>query len=125
MMPAWMLVALGGALGSVARYKMMGWVTQRTNLLFPYGTFAVNIAGSFAVGLLAGWLAHNTLQNGQAVRTFLVVGFLGGFTTFSAFSLDTVTLIERGQWGITGLYIALSVILCIAGTFAGFAVMRG
>lgn len=124
-MPAWLLVFLGGGIGAVFRFYVMGWVAQRTNLVFPYGTLTVNILGSVAMGLLVGWLARYCPPNAQDLRTLIAVGFLGGFTTFSAFSLDTVTLIERGQWGAAAVYTALSIILCVGGLFAGLYLTRG
>lgn len=124
-MPGWLLVAFGGAIGSVVRYWTMDWVARRTGLLFPYGTLAVNVAGSLAMGALIGLLVHYTPPQAGNLRLFVAVGILGGFTTFSAFSLDTVSLIERGQWSAAALYIALSIMLCIAATFIGLAIVRG
>lgn len=124
-MPAWLLVFIGGGAGSVSRYLLSGAVTRGLGLAFPYGTLAVNLLGSAAMGLLIGWLARQMPEQAQQLRTLLAVGFLGGFTTFSAFSLDTVTLIERGQWSLAALYVALSIVLCVGGLFAGLAVTRG
>lgn len=124
-MPAWLLVFIGGGVGSVSRYWLSGAVARWLGLAFPYGTLAVNLLGSAAMGLLIGWLAKQLPEQAQQLRTLLAVGFLGGFTTFSAFSLDTVTLIERGQMGTAALYVALSIILCVGGLFAGLAVTRG
>lgn len=123
-MPGWLLVFIGGGAGSLARYAVMGWVARRGNLAFPYSTLTVNILGSIAMGLLIGWLARQLPENAQQIRNLLAVGFLGGFTTFSAFSLDTVTLIERGQWVAAGLYTVLSVGLCVIGLFAGLVCAR-
>lgn len=125
MMPSWLLIFLGGGTGSVFRFYVMGWVAQRAGLAFPYGTLTVNILGSVAMGLFIGWLARYAPPNAHDLRTLIAVGFLGGFTTFSAFSLDTVSLIERGQWGAAALYIALSIILCVGGLFAGLLLTRG
>ncbi|MBM3617217.1 MAG: fluoride efflux transporter CrcB [Alphaproteobacteria bacterium] len=124
-MPPILLVFLGGGAGAVSRWWFSAAVTRWLGLTFPYGTLGVNILGSFAMGLLVGWLARHSPPNAQDLRTLLAVGFLGGFTTFSAFSLDSVSLIERGQWGAAALYIALSIILCVGGLFAGLLLTRG
>src|SRR6476469_8077974 len=92
---------------------------------FPWGTVAVNILGSARMGLLAGWLAFKAEQGwSQPLRLFLTTGVLGGFTTFSAFSLDAVLIWERGQLGLAGAYVAASVALSIAGLVAGLAAIR-
>jgi multicomponent K+:H+ antiporter subunit D len=85
----------------------------------------VNLVGSLAMGLLIGWLARSLPAWAAEARLFVAVGVLGGFTTFSAFSLDTITLIERGAWDQAGLYILLSVVLCLAGLYCGLLMTRG
>jgi CrcB protein len=115
-------VMLGGAFGSGARY-----LTGRATLSlfgpdFPYGTLAVNLIGGLLMGALAGSLAR--ASSAETWRLLLGVGVLGGFTTFSAFSLDTVTMIERGQIGIALGYVALSVVGSIAALFAGLSLAR-
>jgi CrcB protein len=120
-------VALGGGLGAWLRYatgiaftRAIGPVAATA---FPWATLTVNVAGSLAMGLLAGWLArHGT--GGEQWRLLLGVGVLGGFTTFSAFSLELALLIERGNLGTAALYAALSVLAGLAGLFAGLALMR-
>lgn len=124
-MPAWLLVFIGGGTGAVGRYLVSGAVGRWLGISFPYGTLAVNLLGSAAMGLLIGWLAQTQLSHAPQLRTLLAVGFLGGFTTFSAFSLETVMLFERGQWGAAALYVALSIVLCVGGLVAGLAVTRG
>ena len=119
----YLMVFLGAGLGGMLRHAVnmggvrLGWVA------FPASTLAVNVAGSFAMGLLAGVFA---LRAGlpQAARLFVTTGLLGGFTTFSAFSLDAATLWERGRHGLAALYVASSVALSIAGLFAGLALAR-
>lgn len=116
-------VAAGGALGAVFRFMLMSGIGHYTHAGFPYATLVVNVLGSFALGALIEVLALSW-SPGQEMRTFLVVGVLGAFTTFSTFSQDVWFLIERGQLVPAGVYIALSVILSIAGLFAGLAVFR-
>ncbi|WP_094020884.1 fluoride efflux transporter CrcB [Maliponia aquimaris] len=114
-------VALGGALGASARY-MTGVATAR--LLgkgFPWGTLIVNILGSFLMGVLVIALLH---LGGNRYAPLLMTGVLGGFTTFSAFSLDAVTLYERGQVGLAAGYVGASVVLSIGALFAGLSVAR-
>jgi|SRR6186713_1089614 CrcB protein len=120
-------VALGGAIGSVLRYQAGRWTTwwlgPQAVTMFPWATLGVNAIGSVLMGLLAGWLARYG-QGGDELRLLLGVGVLGGFTTFSAFSLELVMLIQRGQFAYAALYLALSVGLGITGLIFGLAVMR-
>ena len=116
-----LLVALGGALGAVARYLTGLAALRLIGAGFPWGTLAVNVAGSFAMGLLAVTLAHV----GQTrLAPLLMTGFLGGFTTFSAFSLDALTLWERGDALAAAAYVAASVILSLAALAAGLTLAR-
>jgi len=117
-------VAIGGAIGSVARYLLMGGIGRWWKGDFPLSTLAVNIAGSFAMGMLVGGLARSLSALQPEMRVFVGVGLLGGFTTFSAFSLDAVTLIEQGHWGLAVSYALLSVALSVLGLFAGLWLMR-
>ncbi|MEM8796680.1 MAG: fluoride efflux transporter CrcB [Pseudomonadota bacterium] len=116
-------VALGGALGASARYYVGVAAFRFFGPGFPYGTLIVNVLGSFAMGLLIAFLAK---RSGTAAewRVFLATGVLGGFTTFSAFSLDAVELWERGAIGSAGLYIAGSVTLSILALMAGLMLVR-
>jgi fluoride exporter len=114
------LVAIGGGAGAWLRF-VAGRLFGAT--AFPWTTLGVNLLGSFAMGLLAGWLARNG-SFGDGWRLLLGVGLLGGFTTFSAFSMETAQLIERGAMAQAGLYAVASVVGGIAGLFAGLAVMR-
>jgi len=116
-------VALGGALGAVARYKTVGWVAQLMGHGFPWGTLVVNVVGSFAMGVLVE-LGALKLNLAPEVRAFLAVGVLGAFTTFSTFSLDVATLWQRGDVMATGAYVAASAALSILALFAGLAVVR-
>ena len=115
-------VALGGALGSAARYASSTASARWLGAGFPYGTLFVNVAGSFAIGLLAALVAADGRPLlGTDARTFLVVGVLGGFTTFSAFSLETLELARSGALGAAVANVALSLVLCLLGAWLGFA----
>ena len=115
-------VALGGALGSVARYACSGIAVRWLGASFPYGTLFVNVAGSFAIGLLAALVAADGRRLLSAdARAFLLVGVLGGFTTFSSFSLETLNLARSGALGPAILNVAGSVALCLAAVSLGFA----
>lgn len=116
-------VALGGALGAVARYKTIGWTAHLVGHGFPWGTMTVNVLGSFAMGVLVE-LGALKLNLSQEMRAFLAVGFLGAFTTFSTFSLDVANLWTRGDVMATGGYIAASTALSILALFAGLALIR-
>jgi CrcB protein len=120
-----LLVFIGSGGGGVLRHLLNHWVTGRMGANFPWGVFFVNISGSFVMGLIAGYFAFRsgTGWSPQA-RLFLTTGVLGGYTTFSAFSLDAALLIERGDlWGAT-LYVVGSVGFSIAGLFLGLSIMR-
>jgi len=117
-------VALGGALGSVARYLMQTLIGHYSGASFPYGTLLVNVTGSFLMGLVIGWLGRVMPAHAPELRLFLTVGILGGYTTFSSFSLDAIVLYDDDRWKAMGVYIAASVILSLAGLFAGLRLMR-
>jgi CrcB protein len=120
-----LLVFLGSGIGGAARYGVNVWSLKAFGPVFPAGTLIVNVAGGLAMGLIAGWLAFRAeVPWSQDLRLFLTTGILGGFTTFSAFSLDAVTLIERGDYGAAALYVVLSVVLSIAAVAVGLAVIR-
>ena len=115
-------VALGGALGSVARYALSGIAVRWLGAAFPYGTLFVNVMGSFAIGLLAALVAADGRPSlGADARAFLLVGVLGGFTTFSSFSLETLNLARSGALAPALLNVAGSVVLCLAAVSLGFA----
>lgn len=120
-------VAAGGAAGAWLRFMvgrlMVLWLGPIRASAFPWGTLTVNLLGSFAMGLLVGWLARYG-SHGESTRLFLAVGLLGGFTTFSAFSLEIVNLAERGQAGVAILYAAVSLAAGVLGLIAGLALMR-
>ncbi len=114
-----LLVALGGAVGSVARYKLSGWVLHHTtNWTFPAGTFAVNVIGCLVAGVLAG-LAEKHGFLSPDTRLLLFTGVLGGFTTFSAFGLETMFLLKRGDIWVAGANIVLSVLVGLLALWLG------
>jgi CrcB protein len=117
----WLLVGAGGALGSMARHALNHLVHQRfLSATFPAGIFLVNVLGSVLIGLLAGALAAGRFHLSYQARTFLVVGVLGGFTTFSSFSLDTLALVREGHHAQAGWNAIGQVVLSLAGVWAGF-----
>ncbi|SEN23148.1 camphor resistance protein CrcB [Pseudorhodobacter antarcticus] len=122
MIPTLFQVALGGAIGASARFLTNAAVMRWIGPGFPYGTMLVNVAGSFLVGVLVVVLAY---KSGTRFAPFLMTGVLGGFTTFSAFSLDALTLWERGQGALAGAYVIGSVVASIAALVAGVLTMRG
>ncbi|QDK33322.1 MULTISPECIES: fluoride efflux transporter CrcB [Sphingomonadaceae] len=121
------LVALGGAVGSWLRFSVgYAWTVllgPARALAFPYGTLTVNIVGSLVMGLLAGWLGRMA-PGGENLRLLVGVGVLGGFTTFSSFSLDTVALAQRGQPGLAVFYVAISLAAGLSALFLGLTIMR-
>jgi CrcB protein len=119
----YVLVFLGGGLGATLRHVVNVTWARCLGTAFPYGTFIINITGSTVMGLIAGYLAFKGAAS-QPWRLFLMTGILGGYTTFSAFSLDTALLYERGEIGLAALYVLGSVVLSIAGLFAGLALVR-
>jgi CrcB protein len=120
-------VAIGGAAGAVMRYQTGRLMTHvmgpQVMVSFPWATLAVNVVGSLAMGLLAGWLARHG-QGGEQLRLLLGVGFLGGFTTFSAFSLELMLLIERGQAAQALAYAFISVLAGLIALYFGLILMR-
>jgi fluoride exporter len=122
-MGAWIAVAIGGALGSLARHGVNHVVQTRwLTLRFPAGTVAVNLAGCLVIGLLAGLIASNRLTLGLYWREFIFVGVLGGFTTFSTFGLDTLTLTHSHSGSYAFLNVALQVIGGLLAVWAGYAI---
>ena len=118
-------VALGSALGGVARYWCSGVAARLWGESFPWGTILVNVAGSFVIGLFATLTAPDgRVAASSEARVFVMVGLCGGYTTFSAFSLDSALLIERGQYGQAAAYVVASVAASIAAVFLGLAVFR-
>lgn len=118
-----LIVFLGGGLGAALRHGVNLVLARLIGTAFPYATLFVNVTGSLAMGLIAAYFAFKG-EASQHWRLFFTTGILGGYTTFSAFSLDVALHYERGELALTALYIGLSVALSIAGLFAGLALVR-
>jgi CrcB protein len=118
-----LIVFLGGGLGAALRHGVNLASARLLGTAFPYATLFENVTGSLVMGLLAGYFAFRG-DASQSWRLFLTTGILGGYTTFSAFSLDAVLLYHRGELGLAALYVVASVALAIGGLFAGLALMR-
>ena len=115
MILALILVFVGGAIGSMCRFWLSGFVADRFGETFPYGTLIVNLVGSWIIGLAAGWVAHfNDPFWASAAKQLLMVGICGGLTTFSSFSLQTWNLMLNGRWGSAFTNVLVSTILCLA-----------
>ena len=120
----YVLVFLGGGLGSVLRFATYHAARLWLPPGFPWGTLVVNVLGGVAAGAVAGWMLSRSAGGADSMSLFLMTGFLGGFTTFSAFSLDAVQLWQRGEAGAAIAYVAASVVLAIAGVAAGMSAVR-
>lgn len=122
----YLMAAVGGAIGSVGRVMMSSVVAGWTGEAFPFGTIAVNVTGALLMGMLAGFgeTDPGKLILSQPARTFLMIGVLGGYTTFSSFSLQTFLLMEQGNFLGAALNVLLSVVLCVVGIWAGFFLIR-
>lgn len=119
----YLIVFIGGGVGSMMRHGVNVSAARLAGTAFPYGTLTVNITGSLVMGLFAGYFAFKG-DASQSWRLFLMTGILGGYTTFSAFSLDAALLYERGQLGLALAYVLASVSLSVLGLFVGLALMR-
>ena len=124
-MQAYLIVFFGAGCGGCLRHTINLLAARLLGTGFPFGTFIINVTGSLVMGLLAGYLAFRAGESwSQHVRLFLLTGVLGGYTTFSAFSLDAALLYERGQLGMSALYVGGSVGLAFVGVFGGLTIMR-
>lgn len=123
-MRAYFLVLLGSAVGGAARFWMSGAIAARVGERFPWGTLGVNVLGSVVIGLLAGWSDSARVGLSSEARIFLMVGVCGGFTTFSSFSLQTLRLMQDGDWTRAVVNVLLSVVLCLVAVAAGYRLAR-
>ncbi len=119
----WLAVAAGGALGAVLRWWMAGWVQRLAGGAFPWGTLAVNALGSFLLGFLFIWLLERS-SAGELARLAITVGFLGAFTTFSTFSLESVRLMQEGAFGMALGNVAAQVLICLPLAWLGVQLAR-
>jgi CrcB protein len=124
-MMRFLLVGFGGAVGSMARYGV-GLAAARitSGSAWPWATLTVNVVGGLLMGLLVGWMAQKGGADQENIRVLAGVGVLGGFTTFSAFSLETALMIERRQYGLAAAYVGLSVVIAIGALMAGLLIAR-
>lgn len=117
-------IALGGALGSVARFFCAEWIVARWPSAFPFGTLFVNVLGSLIIGMAAAMGESDArIQLPLLARQFIMIGILGGYTTFSSFSLQTLMLMRNGAWLLAAVNAAASVFLCVLAAWAGFALI--
>ncbi|MEE2566909.1 fluoride efflux transporter CrcB [Hyphobacterium marinum] len=119
-----LLIAAGGAIGAVSRHLTGQWALRALGPEWPHGTFLVNVIGGLMMGGFIGWLSQAGRADANALRAFFAVGILGGFTTFSAFSLDVVVMIERKQWFNALGYTLGSVVLAVLALFVGLLIAR-
>jgi len=121
-MLAYLWVAIGGALGSVARFGLDGLISARLGTTFPWGTLGINVTGSFLIGMFAAYSdPDGRVMISPGVRQFLMIGICGGYTTFSAFSLQTLRLAQDREWLYVGGYVLLSLVLCLVAVWLGYA----
>ncbi|TNF28657.1 MAG: fluoride efflux transporter CrcB [Deltaproteobacteria bacterium] len=116
-------ISLGGAVGTGLRYLLAGWVQRAAGPSFPYGTLSVNVIGSFVLGVLMVVGTETELMS-PTVRLAVTTGAMGGFTTYSTFSYETLRLMQQGAWGSAALNIGVTLTVCLAASFLGFAVGR-
>ena len=121
-MTRFLLVCAGGAVGTGARYALGAWITSKAGPGFPFGTLTINVLGSLAMGFLAQYAA--TREMSESTRVALATGVLGGFTTYSAFNQETLSLLHSASWRTGVAYLAATVVLCLAAGVAGFAAAR-
>ena len=117
-----LLVAIGSAMGGVGRYLVSRALNASGGM--PYGTLAVNLAGSLAIGVLSGWLARHGGGHAAEIRAFAVIGICGGFTTFSTFSNETFRLLENSQWAMLAAYVAITLVGGLFAVWLGYLVAR-
>lgn len=118
-----LLVGLGGGLGSILRYSCQRWFAAVYSHAFPWGTFAVNVTGCFLIGILWG-ISFRSFDENEHWKLFLMTGLCGGFTTFSAFTLESIGLLKENKWPLFVMYVTASVVLGLLATFAGMKLLR-
>jgi CrcB protein len=121
---AYLWVGLGSALGGMGRFWLSGFIARRVGETFPWGTLTVNVTGSFVIGLLAALVGPDSRLNPRVnpfVFQFFMTGICGGYTTFSSFSLQTLNLVQAGEWLHAGANAALSVLLCLVAVWFGYS----
>ena len=118
-----LLVAIGSGLGGVLRYLVPFWIHASRG--FPWSTLTVNVAGSLLIGFLSGFLARHSGPSAESIRAFAVIGFCGGFTTFSTFSNETFRLIESNQWLSAAAYVVFSVVAGFVAVLLGYWISKG
>ena len=118
-MSALFWVAVGSAIGGMGRYWCSGAIARRYGERFPWGTFFVNVVGSFVIGLFSGWGPDGTDLVDPGIRQFVMAGICGGYTTFSSFSLQTQNLMKDGEWLYAGANVGISVALCLVAVWVG------
>lgn len=116
-------VGVGGFLGAIARYLIDGWISDANHTAFPFGTFAINLSGSFLLGLLFALSTERAVLPAE-IRAPLMIGFLGAYTTFSTYTLETTRLLESGSWGLAALNLVASVVAGVGAAIFGLAVGR-
>ena len=119
-----MLVFIGGGIGSIARYFVTMMVKNFTNINFPFGTLTVNVIGSFLMGIVTALIANKITANSESIRLLLAVGFLGGFTTFSSFSIENFTLIEKNEIFYAIANVVTNVTLGLLAAYFGFKLIK-
>ena len=119
-----MLVFIGGGIGSIARYLVTMMVKTFTNINFPFGTLTVNVIGSFLMGIVTALIANKITANSESIRLLLAVGFLGGFTTFSSFSIENFTLIEKNEIFYAIANVVTNVTLGLLAAYFGFKLIK-
>ena len=125
MLMNFLLVGMGSAIGGCARYGAGLLINANWRDAFPLGTFAINVMGSFAIGVLASWLSEASADAPEnTYKLLFMVGLCGGFTTFSSFSMETLNLLRSGQTAIALGYIASSVVLCVVATAIGYSLIK-
>ena len=118
-----LLVGLGGGIGSIARYLCQRWIATTYLHPFPWGTFIVNIAGCLMIGIFWG-LSFKSIESNESCKLFLMTGVCGGFTTFSAFTLEGLGLIKEQKLALFFGYVTISVVVCLAATYLGMKINR-